>query len=138
MPKIRQIAQWEQIEPKIHRLRLPALVIKLIELDDNRYFSTTDSIWENLNYSNHQTFRLKAESLEDAKTEVMECLMKELTRISNTLMINARHLDILLCEQNGIDCPNPDAVLQFKKDHLFDDIEYAVKDIIQMLEDTET
>ena len=134
MPKINNLPKWEQIDERMHRLRLPALVIKLVELDGNQYFSSTDSVWEYLNYSDHQFFRLKSKSLKDAKTEVMQGLMKELARISNALTINARSLDIMLDEQNGIDCPNPEAVLQFKKDHLFDDVEYSALDISRMLE----
>lgn len=133
MPKLDNLPKWEQIDERTHRLRLPALVIKLFELEDNQYFSSTDSIWEYLNYSDHQFFRLKSKSLKDAKTEVMQVLMKELARISNALAINAKSLDIILDEQNGIDCPNPEAVLQFKKDHLFDEVEYCTKDIIAML-----
>lgn len=134
MPKIDNLPKWEQIDERTHHLRLPALIIKLVELEDNQYFSSTDSIWEYLNYSDHQFFRLKSKSLKDAKTEVMQVLMKELARISNALTINARSLDIMLDEQNGIDCPNPEAVLQFKKDHLFDDVEYSALDISRMLE----
>ena len=128
------VAKWKRINEKTHRLRLPALAVDLNDMGNGQYFYVAQSIWDHLEYSDHRY--LKAESLQDAKNKAMKTLHKDLLGISNTVVVNARHLDILLLEQEDApDKERHEAIIRFKKEHLLDDREYAVKDIVSMLKD---